>query len=169
MFLVSKRVVLMTAFLQPGRERADEAVFLANAASVRTLVCETLEDIAMAPSGFVMQAIPLLMVFFVFYVVVIRPGRVTEGKRWLAVQELKGAERVLLSCGILGTFVMRHGDAEAGEYEIEVADGIRIRVVEEGIKVVIPQELTSSMDISSVPDPLEEPAPSPIVSSEEAL
>ena len=92
----------------------------------------------MLSPSFLLQSIPLVMVFFVFYAIVIRPGRVSEGKRWLEVQGLQGGERVLLTCGILGFFKGRHGDPETGEYEIEIAVGTCIRVTEEGIRRTVP-------------------------------
>lgn len=90
----------------------------------------------MSPGSFVMQAIPLVMVFFVFYAVVIRPGRASEGRRWAAVKELSPGDRVILTSGMVGTFIALHGTAEDGEYEVEIADGVRIRVLEGAVKSI---------------------------------
>lgn len=84
----------------------------------------------MSTGSFVMQAIPLLMVFAVFYCVVIRPGRVREIARRAMVEALAPGDRVVLASGMLGSFVARHGE----EVEVEIADGLRVRVTEDGVK-----------------------------------
>ncbi len=86
--------------------------------------------------SFVLQAIPLLLIYAVFYCIVIRPGRVAEQKRWAAVKGLTGGERLELASGMLATFICLHGPADGGEYEIEVSPGVHARVFETAIKRV---------------------------------
>lgn len=102
-------------------------------------------------SSFLMQAIPLVMVFFVFYVVVMRPGRVSEGRRWAEVKAIVPGDRVVLYSGMLGGFVALHGHVETGEYEIEIADGVRVRVLETAIKSVVKQVVPVAPVVADVP------------------
>lgn len=87
------------------------------------------------PGSFLVQCIPLLMVFFVFYAVVIRPGRVSEYKRWTTVAALQGGERVVLVSGLLGRFTARNGD----ELQVELDTGFCVNVLETGILRVLPE------------------------------
>lgn len=90
------------------------------------------------------QAIPLVMAFFAFYCVAIRPGRRAEGKRYAAVVKLSGGERVVTSHGMFGTIagVFRKASDTDGledeiEFDVEVAPGISVRIRQEGIKEIV--------------------------------
>lgn len=89
---------------------------------------------SIGPGHFMADAIPLVMVFFVFYAVVIRPGRVSERRRWTAVAAMQGGERVELASGLLGTFIARHGS----EYEIALDSGFQVRALETSILRILP-------------------------------
>lgn len=88
--------------------------------------------------SFGLQAIPLAMVFLVFHVVVIRPGRVAERARWQAVKALTGGERLVLASGMLATFVRLHGTPDHGEYEVALSDDVLVRVHEDAIARILP-------------------------------
>jgi preprotein translocase YajC subunit len=90
----------------------------------------------MQADTFAAQAIPLVMILFAFYCIVLRPGNLTEARRWKAVRSMTGGERVTFASGIVGTFVGRHGGEEDGEYEIEVCAGVTLRVRERCILTV---------------------------------
>jgi preprotein translocase YajC subunit len=100
--------------------------------------------------SFLMQAIPLISVFMVFYVIVIRPGRMSERRRWASVKALEGGEKIRLASGMKATFIQLHGDPDYGEYEVEIAEGLRVRVFETGIVKVLP--LRNPMEDSSSPE-----------------
>ena len=78
------------------------------------------------------QAIPLVMVYFVWYAIVLRPGRRTEAKRYASVMALVGGERVLTASGLVGTVA----SIENGEYRIEVCPGTVVTVLQEGIREI---------------------------------
>jgi preprotein translocase YajC subunit len=98
----------------------------------------------MQDSSFVMQAVPLFLIVCVFYCLVIRPGRIAEGLRWKAVKALASGDRVVLTSGMFATFIALHGTPDDGEYEAEITDGVRVRVLEQGIKLVIPAAKTAA-------------------------
>lgn len=87
---------------------------------------------------FWIQAIPLLMIATIFYCIVIRPNRAAEHRRYLSVMDLKGGERVVTTAGMFGTVVT------PGEFElvVEFADGLRVTVMQEGIKKVLQSVVT---------------------------
>lgn len=100
------------------------------------------------------QAIPLVMAFFAFYCVAIRPGRRAEGKRYTAVVKLAGGERVVTSHGMFGTItgVFRKPSDTEGledeiEFDVEVAPGISVRIRQEGIKEI----LTTTTILAAIP------------------
>ena len=105
----------------------------------------------MQPVSFAAQAVPLVLVFFVFYCIVLRPGRLAEGRRWAAVKALSGGEDVLLSCGIVGTFVERRGTPEHGEYVVDVGGGTLLGVLEAGIQSVAPPNSLASARAGTPP------------------
>lgn len=85
-------------------------------------------------SASLLQAVPLVMVFFVFYSLVIRPGRVAEAQRFAAVQSLKGGEAVVTSHGMLG----RVTEVDRNWIEVEIAEGVRVKLLQDGIRMVVP-------------------------------
>lgn len=89
----------------------------------------------MAPApSFMSQAVPLLMVLSLFYAFVIRPGRVAEGQRYRAVRRLIGGETVVTAAGMRGTVTAV--DHARGEYEVELAEGMRVNLGQKGIAEV---------------------------------
>jgi preprotein translocase YajC subunit len=94
----------------------------------------------MQADTFAAQAIPLVMILFAFYCIVLRPGNLAEARRWSAVRSMRGGERVTFASGVIGTFVRRHGGEEDGEYEIEVCEGVTLRVRERCILTVAEPE-----------------------------
>ena len=84
-------------------------------------------------SVFWAQVVPLVLTFFVFYCLVIRPGRLAERARWDAVQALKGGEWVVTKAGV----VARVAGVFVEAVELEVADGVRVLVLEDGIREVL--------------------------------
>jgi preprotein translocase subunit YajC len=94
------------------------------------------------------QTVFLCALFVLFYFFAIRPSRTKERRRMRMVAALKAGDGVVLSSGIIGTYVgdessrscesgesSKLGEAEK-EYVIRVADGVEVRSTEMGI---IPQ------------------------------
>ncbi len=68
--------------------------------------------------------LPLLAIFLVFWLLIIRPQR----RRAAALQELRSAltpgDRVMMTAGIFGTLVSVEGDSA----RVEVSDGVVIEI-----------------------------------------
>jgi len=80
------------------------------------------------------QFLPLVLIFVVFYFLLIRP----QQKRMKAHKELLGqlrrGDRVVTSGGIIGTINKLVSDTEVS---VEIAEGVRVRVVRSTITEVL--------------------------------
>ena len=94
---------------------------------------------AAAPGGggaFFMQIAPLLFVFVIFYVLMIRPQQKRVKDHQAAIAAIKKGDEVITGGGIRGR-VTKVSDDEA---EVEIAQGVKVRVV----KGTLSQVLTAS-------------------------
>ncbi len=93
------------------------------------------------PLGF---AVPMIIIFAIFYFMMIRPQQRKEKDRRQMIDEIKTGARVMFSGGILGTvtnvkentFMVKIAD----KVKIEVARGAVSRVLEKGEKVGAEQD-----------------------------
>ncbi|HVH48321.1 MAG TPA: preprotein translocase subunit YajC [Sphingomicrobium sp.] len=94
---------------------------------------------ATQPSGtasFFIQIFPLVAIFVIFYLLLIRPQQKRMREHQAAISAIKKGDDVVTGGGILGR-VTKVTDTEA---EVEIAQGTRVRVV----KSTLSQVLTSS-------------------------
>lgn len=96
------------------------------------------------------ELIPVLMVFVVFYVAVIRPPRKAEAKRLEAVRALTGGEEVVLSNGILATITTIEGDV----FKAEISEDVEVKVLASAITSVrgVPMQAPAVQTSSSRSD-----------------
>jgi len=93
------------------------------------------------PLGF---AVPMIVIFAIFYFMMIRPQQRKEKERRRMIDTIKTGARVMFSGGILGTvtnvkestFTVKIAD----KVKIEVARGAVSRVLEKGEKVAAEQD-----------------------------
>ncbi|MCB9957840.1 MAG: preprotein translocase subunit YajC [Rhodospirillaceae bacterium] len=83
--------------------------------------------------GLLIQILPLVLIFVVFYLLLIRP----QQKRMKTHREMLGAlrrgDRVVTGGGIVGT-VTKTGD---DELTVEIAEGVRVRVLRSTVSTVL--------------------------------
>ena len=87
---------------------------------------------AAEPSGtaaFMIQIFPLLAIFVIFYVLMIRPQQRRVKEHQAAISAIKKGDEVITGCGIRGR-ITRVMDDDA---EVEIAQGVKIRVVKSTI------------------------------------
>ncbi len=74
-------------------------------------------------AGFLMSMLPLLLIFFVFYVMVIRPQnkRIIEHRQM--INNLQKGDKVVTGGGIVATVKKLVGDDEV---VLEIADGVEV-------------------------------------------
>jgi preprotein translocase subunit YajC len=77
-------------------------------------------------SGMLIQLLPLVLIFVVFYFLIIRPQQKKVKDHKAMVDALRRGDRVVTTGGIIGTVTKVTGDREIG---VEIADGVRVRVL----------------------------------------
>lgn len=79
-----------------------------------------------------MNFVPFILIFIVFYVLVIRPQQKAFSVQDKMLKALKKGDRVVTSCGIHGK-VTKIDDAAPTSLELEVAEGVRVIINRDNI------------------------------------
>ncbi len=82
--------------------------------------------------GALMQFLPLLLIFGVFYFMLIRPQQKKYERHKAMVEGLRRGDRVVTGGGLIGTVAKVEGD----EAVVEIADGVKVTVVKSTITQV---------------------------------
>ena len=86
-------------------------------------------------AGAVMQIMPLVLIFVVFYFLLIRPQQKKAKEHKAMLGALKRGDRVLTAGGIIATVVkVKDG---TNEVEVELAPNVRVMVVRDTIGAVL--------------------------------
>ena len=80
------------------------------------------------------QFIPLILIFGIMYFLLIRPQQKKLKDHQAMVAALRRGDQVVTQGGVIGKVVKVKDD---GELEIEIADGVKIRVIQSTIAKVI--------------------------------
>jgi preprotein translocase subunit YajC len=81
-----------------------------------------------------LQFLPLVLIFVVFYFLLIRPQQKKAKDHRATLDALRRGDRVVTGGGIIGTVVRVDG---ADEVSVDIADGVRVRVVRSTITSVL--------------------------------
>lgn len=90
---------------------------------------------AAAPSGgasFFIQTIPLVLIFVIFYMLLIRPQQKRMKEHQAEIAAVKKGDRVITGGGLIGK-VTKVGDTEV---EVELAQGVRVQAVKSTLSQV---------------------------------
>jgi preprotein translocase subunit YajC len=85
-------------------------------------------------SNAMIQFLPLVLIFVVFYFLLIRPQQKKQKDHRSMLEALRRGDRVVTGGGIIGT-VNRVASAE--EVEVDIAQGVRVRVLRSTITSVL--------------------------------
>ncbi|OHC73858.1 MAG: preprotein translocase subunit YajC [Rhodospirillales bacterium RIFCSPLOWO2_12_FULL_58_28] len=88
---------------------------------------------ASGPSGFE-SMIPLLLIFVVFYFLLIRPQQKKQKDHKAQLDAIRRGDRVVTGGGIIGVVRKVIDD---GELQVEIADGVRVRVRREMVSSIL--------------------------------
>lgn len=80
------------------------------------------------------QFIPLLLIFGIMYFLLIRPQQKKMKEHQAMVSGLRRGDKVVTAGGMFGKVVKVHDE---GEIELEIADGVKVRMVQSTISQVI--------------------------------
>jgi preprotein translocase subunit YajC len=88
-----------------------------------------------SPANPIMQLLPLILIFVVFYFLLIRPQAKRAKEHKAMVAALAVGDEVVTSGGILGKVT------EAGEQflSVEVAEGVRVKIQRHTVSSVLPK------------------------------
>jgi preprotein translocase subunit YajC len=86
----------------------------------------------------VMQLLPLILIFVVFYFLLIRPQQKKMKEHKAMLSALKRGDRVVTAGGILGEVKLVKENTD--EVEVEISNGVRVTVVRGTISAVIRPE-----------------------------
>jgi preprotein translocase subunit YajC len=89
-----------------------------------------------APSGpiaFLLQIFPFIAIFFIFYILWIRPQQRRVKEHQAAIAAVKKGDEVITGGGIRG----RVAKVSDEEVEVEIANGVRVRVVKSTLTGVV--------------------------------
>ena len=80
------------------------------------------------------QFLPLILIFGIMYFLLIRPQQKKAKEHQAMVAGLRRGDQVITQGGIIGKVVKVKDD---GELELEIADGVKVRVVQATIARVV--------------------------------
>ncbi len=80
------------------------------------------------------QFIPLLLIFAIMYFLLIRPQQKKMKDHQAMVNGLRRGDKVVTAGGMFGKVVKVHDE---GEVEVEIADGVKVRMVQSTIAQVV--------------------------------
>ena len=80
------------------------------------------------------QFVPLLLIFGIMYFLLIRPQQKKMKEHAAMVASLSRGDRVITQGGLIGKVVKVKDE---GEIEVEIADGVKVRVVQSTIATKI--------------------------------
>ncbi|MCY3877696.1 MAG: preprotein translocase subunit YajC [Rhodobacteraceae bacterium] len=78
--------------------------------------------------------VPLILIFVIMYFLLIRPQQKKVKEHKAMVEALKRGDNIVTQGGIIGRIARVKDD---GEVEVEIADGVKVRVVRSTISQVI--------------------------------
>ncbi|RDD61426.1 preprotein translocase subunit YajC [Ferruginivarius sediminum] len=82
----------------------------------------------------IVALLPLILIFVVFYFLLIRPQQKRMKEHRSMVQALRRGDRVVTAGGLIGTVTKVVND---NELQVEVAEGVRVRVVRSTVQEVL--------------------------------
>ncbi|SDA54001.1 preprotein translocase subunit YajC [Sinorhizobium sp. NFACC03] len=100
-------------------------------------ITEAFAQTAGAPStggaDILMSILPFLLIFVVMYFLIIRPQRAQMKRREELLKNIRRGDQVVTGGGIVGKVTKVVDD---NELEVEIAEGVKIRVVRGGVSEV---------------------------------
>ncbi len=80
------------------------------------------------------QFVPLILIFAIMYFLLIRPQQKKVKEHQAMVAALRRGDQVVTQGGVIGKVVKVRDD---GELELEIAEGVKIRVIQNTIATVM--------------------------------
>lgn len=84
--------------------------------------------------GAIAQFLPLILIFAIMYFLLIRPQQKKVKEHQAMVEALRRGDQVVTQGGIIGKVAKVKDD---GEIEVEIADGVKVRVIKSTVAQVL--------------------------------
>ncbi len=84
--------------------------------------------------GGMLQLLPLVLIFVVFYFLLIRPQQKKAKTHRTMVEALSRGDKVITGGGLLGTVTKA---PEGNELQVEIAEGVRVKVMRHTIQEIL--------------------------------
>ena len=84
--------------------------------------------------SFLMSLLPLVLIFVIFYFLLIRPQQKRQKEHRGMIEALRRGDQVVLAGGVMGKVTRVKDENEA---EVEIAEGVRVRVIKSTIAQVV--------------------------------
>ena len=97
-------------------------------------------------SAQVMQFLPLVLIFVVFYFLMIRPQQQQQKTLKAQIASVKRGDRVLTAGGIVG--VVQKVKDGANEIEVEIAPNVRVTIAKDTLSTVLTPTVPSAANDS---------------------
>ncbi len=94
-----------------------------------------------AGGGGMLQLLPLVLIFVVFYFLLIRPQQKKAKMHRTMVEGVKRGDKVITGGGLLGTVTKA---PEGNEIQVEIADGVRVKVVRHTLQEILTKPAPAS-------------------------
>ncbi|MCV9965262.1 preprotein translocase subunit YajC [Pararhizobium sp. BT-229] len=94
---------------------------------------QTVPGAAGGGADILMSILPFLLIFVVMYFLIIRPQRANMKRREELLKNIRRGDQIVTGGGIVGKVTKVIDD---NELEVEIADGVKIRVVRSGVSEV---------------------------------
>ncbi|MEI7608819.1 MAG: preprotein translocase subunit YajC [Rhodospirillaceae bacterium] len=101
---------------------------------VSTAYAQAAGGAAAAPAVDLMSFLPLILIFVVFYFLLIKPQQKKLKEHKSMVDGLRRGDRIVTAGGLIGVVTRVTGDDEV---TVEIAEGVRVRVVRSTITTVL--------------------------------
>ncbi|MDE2647645.1 MAG: preprotein translocase subunit YajC [Paracoccaceae bacterium] len=82
----------------------------------------------------IQQFVPLILIFAIMYFLLIRPQQKKAKEHTNMVSNLRRGDNIITQGGIVGKVAKVKED---GEIEVEIADGVKVRVIKSTVATVI--------------------------------
>ena len=89
---------------------------------------------AVQETGMLVQLLPLILIFVVFYFLLFRPQQKAAKERKAMLEAIRRGDRVVTGGGIIGG-VTRVGKDD--ELTVEIAEGVRVKVLRSTVSTVL--------------------------------
>jgi len=97
---------------------------------------------ASGSAGFMMQVLPLVLIFVIFYFLLIRPQQKRMKQHQAMIGGVKPRDTAITSGGLIGKVTK----VDDNEIELEVATGVKVRVVKSMLSDVRPHGAKAAND-----------------------